>query len=62
MLAGGDWFIELGVADGMRELQVREAGLHFHLQEANRHIGPGWLDASLVFMDDTANSKAHLSE
>jgi lipopolysaccharide transport system ATP-binding protein len=54
MLAGGDWFIELGVADGMRELQVREAALHFRLHEPNYHIGPGWLDARLTCVDDAA--------
>jgi lipopolysaccharide transport system ATP-binding protein len=62
MLAGGDWFIELGVADGMRELQVRESALHFHLQETNQHIGPGWLDARLTFMDDAARPQAQISE
>lgn len=57
LLAGGDWFIELGVADGMRELQVREAALHFHLQEEIHHVGPGWLDARLICMDDAARPR-----
>jgi lipopolysaccharide transport system ATP-binding protein len=62
LLAGGDWFIELGVADGMCELQVREAVLHFHLQEPNFHIGPGWLDARLICIDDAALPKAQMSQ